>query len=103
MECAAGHEESGREGKPALYVVATPIGNLKDVTLRAIEVLKEVEVIAAEDTRVTGKLLNHYGIASKKLVSLHQHNEQRTAPEVVAHLRAGRCVALTSDAGTPAF
>jgi 16S rRNA (cytidine1402-2'-O)-methyltransferase len=103
MEFAQEHQESGRECKPALYVVATPIGNLKDVTLRAIEVLKEVEVIAAEDTRVTGKLLNHYGIASKKLMSLHQHNEQRTAPEVVAHLRAGRSVALTSDAGTPAF
>lgn len=83
--------------------MATPIGNLKDITFRAIEVLKEVDVIAAEDTRVTATLLNHYGIASKKLVSLHAHNEQRTAPHVIAQLEAGRSVALTSDAGTPAF
>lgn len=103
MESAAGHDESQWEGKPALYVVATPIGNLKDVTLRAIEVLKRVDVIAAEDTRVTAKLLNHFGIASKKLVSLHQHNEQRTAPELIAYLQSGRSVALASDAGTPAF
>lgn len=90
-------------GKAALYVVATPIGNLKDVTLRALEVLKSVEIIAAEDTRVTAKLLNHHGIASRKLIALHQHNEQHAAPEVIAHLAAGRSVALTSDAGTPAF
>jgi 16S rRNA (cytidine1402-2'-O)-methyltransferase len=103
MESAAGHEESRWEEKPALYVVATPIGNLKDVTLRALEVLKRVDVIAAEDTRVTAKLLTHFGIASKKLVSLHQHNEQRIALHVIAHLQSGRSVALTSDAGTPAF
>jgi 16S rRNA (cytidine1402-2'-O)-methyltransferase len=103
MECATGHEESGQKGKAALYVVATPIGNLKDITYRAIEVLKAVDVIAAEDTRVTAKLLNHYGITSKKLVSLHQHNEQRAAPHVIGHLAARRSVALASDAGTPAF
>jgi 16S rRNA (cytidine1402-2'-O)-methyltransferase len=103
MESTAGHDESQWEGQPALYVVATPIGNLKDVTLRAIEVLKRVDVIAAEDTRVTAKLLNHFGIASKKLVSLHQHNEQRTTPELIAYLESGRSVALASDAGTPAF
>jgi 16S rRNA (cytidine1402-2'-O)-methyltransferase len=103
MESAAGHEESRWEEKPALYVVATPIGNLKDVTLRALEVLKRVDIIAAEDTRVTAKLLNHFGIVSKHLVSLHQHNEQRTVPGVIAHLQSGRSVALASDAGTPAF
>jgi 16S rRNA (cytidine1402-2'-O)-methyltransferase len=103
MESAAGHEESRWEEKPALYVVATPIGNLKDVTLRALEVLKRVDIIAAEDTRVTAKLLNHFGIVSKQLVSLHQHNEQRTVPGMIAHLQAGRSVALASDAGTPAF
>jgi len=83
--------------------VATPIGNLKDVTLRALDVLKRVDVIAAEDTRVTAKLLNHFGIVSKQLVSLHQHNERRTVPGVIAHLQSGRSVALASDAGTPAF
>src|SRR5215210_6529608 len=103
MESAAGHDESHWEGKPALYVVATPIGNLKDVTLRAIEVLKRVDVIAAEDTRVTAKLLNHLGISAKKLVSLHEHNEQRTAPKLITYLQSGRSVALASDAGTPAF
>jgi 16S rRNA (cytidine1402-2'-O)-methyltransferase len=102
MERAAGHEGSKPE-KPTLYVVATPIGNLKDVTLRALEIFKQVDVIAAEDTRVTSKLLNHYGIAAKKLIALHEHNEQRTAPRVIAELEAGRSVALTSDAGTPAF
>ena len=91
------------ETNAALYVVATPIGNLKDVTLRALEVLKSVEIVAAEDTRVTSKLLNHYGITARKLIALHQHNEQRAAPEVIAHLNAGRSVALASDAGTPAF
>jgi 16S rRNA (cytidine1402-2'-O)-methyltransferase len=100
MARGAGH---GETGKPTLYVVATPIGNLKDVTLRALEVLREVEVIAAEDTRVTAKLLNHYGIAARKLISLHEHNESRTAPRVIEHLESGASVALVADAGTPAF
>ena len=81
MEDAAGHENAERERKATLYVVATPIGNLKDITLRALEVLKQVDVIAAEDTRVTSRLLNHYGIASRKLIALHEHNEQQTAPQ----------------------
>jgi 16S rRNA (cytidine1402-2'-O)-methyltransferase len=97
MERAAGHRE------PTLYVVATPIGNLKDVTLRALEVLKEVDVIAAEDTRITARLLDHHGITAKKLIAVHEHNEQRTAPRVIALLEKGSSVALTSDAGTPAF
>jgi len=100
MQRAAGH---GETGKPTLYVVATPIGNLKDVTLRALEIFRQVDVIAAEDTRVTAKLLHHYGIAAKKVMSLHGHNEQRAAPQVLALLEAGRSVALASDAGTPAF
>ena len=83
--------------------MATPIGNLKDVTLRALEILEAVEVVAAEDTRVTARLLDHYRIGSKRLVALHEHNEQRTAPRVVAELEAGFSVALASDAGTPAF
>jgi 16S rRNA (cytidine1402-2'-O)-methyltransferase len=103
MADAAEHENAGRDRKATLYVVATPIGNLKDITLRALEVLREVDVIAAEDTRVTSRLLNHYGIASRKLIALHEHNEQRTAPHVIELLGAGRSVALTSDAGTPAF
>jgi 16S rRNA (cytidine1402-2'-O)-methyltransferase len=103
MADAAGHENAGRERKATLYVVATPIGNLKDITLRALEVLREVDVIAAEDTRVTARLLDHYGIASRKLIALHEHNEQRTAPRLIGLLAAGRSVALVSDAGTPAF
>lgn len=102
MECAAQHEQSER-GKPTLYVVATPIGNLKDLTFRALDTFRQVDLIAAEDTRVTGKLLSHYGIVAKKLVPLHQHNEQRSVPAVIAALKAGMSVALTSDAGTPAF
>ncbi len=101
MERADGHENSER-AKATLYVVATPIGNLKDVTLRALEILKGVDVIAAEDTRVTSKLLDRYAIQTK-LTALHEHNEQRTAPRIVAQLEAGRSVALVSDAGTPAF
>jgi 16S rRNA (cytidine1402-2'-O)-methyltransferase len=103
MADGAAHENAERERKATLYVVATPIGNLKDVTLRALEVLREVGAIAAEDTRVTSRLLDHYGIASRKLIALHEHNEQRTAPHVIELLAAGRSVALTSDAGTPAF
>ncbi|MGZ8209088.1 MAG: 16S rRNA (cytidine(1402)-2'-O)-methyltransferase [Burkholderiales bacterium] len=103
MADAAGHGGTEREQTATLYVVATPIGNLKDVTLRALEVLKQVDIIAAEDTRVTARLLNHYGIASRKLVSLHEHNEQRAAARIVEWLQAGRSVARTSDAGTPAF
>ena len=102
MERAAGHGQA-QAGKPTLYVVATPIGNLKDVTLRALDVLRNADVIAAEDTRVTSRLLSHYNIDAKKLIALHEHNEQRTAPRIIAELQAGRSVALASDAGTPAF
>lgn len=86
----------------ALYVVATPIGNLRDVTLRALDVLGKVDAVAAEDTRVTRHLLEHYGIAARPL-SLREHNEEAAAGRVVELLRAGKSVALVSDAGTPAI
>jgi 16S rRNA (cytidine1402-2'-O)-methyltransferase len=84
-----------------LYVVATPLGNLRDITLRALDVLASVDVIAAEDTRVTSKLLARHGIATRML-SLHAHNERRRAAEIVSLLGSGKSVALVSDAGTPA-
>lgn len=83
-----------------LYVVATPIGNLQDITLRAIEVLKAVDVIAAEDTRHTSGLLSHYAIR-KKMLAVHEHNEHQSAEQLLARLRAGESVALVTDAGTP--
>ncbi len=82
-------------------MVATPIGNLQDITLRALAVLKQVELIAAEDTRVTGNLLKHFGIAAK-LISVREHNEQAGALKIIDALRAGHPVALVTDAGTPA-
>jgi 16S rRNA (cytidine1402-2'-O)-methyltransferase len=83
-----------------LYVVATPIGNLEDITYRAVRTLREVDVIACEDTRQTRKLLEHYGLA-KPMVSYHEHNEAARTAELVAKLQAGANVALVSDAGTP--
>jgi 16S rRNA (cytidine1402-2'-O)-methyltransferase len=85
-----------------LYVVATPIGNLEDVTLRALRILREVSVIAAEDTRRTSKLLQHYSI-STPATSLHEHNEHAKTPRLVARLIGGESIALVSDAGTPAI
>ncbi len=93
--------EEGTALDPGLYVVATPIGNLGDVTRRALETLKNADVIAAEDTRVTRSLLTHLGI-SAKVVALHAHNERRAAEQVVEWITAGQAVALVSDAGTPA-
>jgi 16S rRNA (cytidine1402-2'-O)-methyltransferase len=83
-----------------LYVVATPIGNLEDVTLRALRVMREVSVIAAEDTRRTARLLQHYSI-STRTTSLHEHNERAKTPSLIARLVGGESVALVSDAGTP--
>jgi 16S rRNA (cytidine1402-2'-O)-methyltransferase len=83
-----------------LYVVATPIGNLEDITLRAVRVLREVDTIACEDTRHTRKLLEHFGI-SKPTVSYHEHNEAVRTTELLDLIRSGRSVALVSDAGTP--
>jgi 16S rRNA (cytidine1402-2'-O)-methyltransferase len=87
---------------PGLYLVATPIGNLEDITLRALRVLKEVDRIACEDTRQTQKLLNHFDIATPT-ISYHQHNEQSRTVELIALLQQGGRVAVVSDAGTPAF
>jgi 16S rRNA (cytidine1402-2'-O)-methyltransferase len=86
----------------ALYVVATPIGNLRDISLRALDVLMSADAIAAEDTRNTAHLLTHYGIAAQRLMALHQHNERGAAEKVIALLAQGQSVALVSDAGTPA-
>jgi len=85
-----------------LYVVATPIGNLEDITLRALRVLKQVAVIAAEDTRHSRGLLTHFGITTP-LTSYFDHVERERAPKLVERLRAGDDVALISDAGTPAI
>jgi len=83
-----------------LYLVATPIGNLEDISLRALRVLGEAAVIAAEDTRHTRKLLSHHGVRAR-LVSLHEHNEHARAPALVERLLAGESIAVVSDAGTP--
>jgi 16S rRNA (cytidine1402-2'-O)-methyltransferase len=83
-----------------LYVIATPIGNLEDITYRAVRLLGEADVIACEDTRQTRKLLDHYGI-QKPTVSYHEHNEQERAPELAARMLGGETVALVSDAGMP--
>ncbi|MBL4652262.1 MAG: 16S rRNA (cytidine(1402)-2'-O)-methyltransferase [Flavobacteriales bacterium] len=83
-----------------LYILPTPIGNLKDITIRALDVLKEVDIILAEDTRQTKKLLNHYEITTS-LDSLHQHNEHKKIESVIAKLAAGITMAQVSDAGTP--
>lgn len=84
----------------SLYIVATPIGNLEDITLRALRVFKEVDLIVSEDTRRTYKLLSHYGI-SKKLISYHEHNSKEQTENIIRTLRDGKSVALVSDAGTP--
>ena len=85
-----------------IYIVATPIGNLEDITLRALRVLKEVDLIAAEDTRHTKKLLSHYGI-NTPLISYHAHNQESRGPELIKRLQDGQNIALVSDAGTPGF
>jgi 16S rRNA (cytidine1402-2'-O)-methyltransferase len=102
------HHEASRAQKassaltprPALYLVGTPIGNLEDITFRAVRVLKEADVIACEDTRQTQKLLNHYGITTRT-VSYHEHNEITRAAELVKDLQEGTSVALVTDAGMP--
>lgn len=85
-----------------LYLVATPIGNLEDMTFRAIRILKEVDLIAAEDTRQTRKLLTHYEIQNR-CVSYHEHNKHASGPELVRMMEQGQSIALVSDAGTPAI
>ena len=92
--------ESSPPGRGCLFVLATPIGNLEDITVRALRILGQADLIACEDTRHTAKLLNHYGI-HKPTVSYHQHNEASRANELLKRLQAGERVALVSDAGTP--
>ncbi len=99
----AAHDAAGHQHYPAgtLYVVATPIGNLADLTLRAIHVFSRVHLVACEDTRVAGQLLHHLGLAPR-LLPLHAHNEREASAAVLERLAAGESVALVSDAGTPA-
>jgi 16S rRNA (cytidine1402-2'-O)-methyltransferase len=106
---AAGEQDTFREPSedlrleklaPALYVVATPIGNLEDITLRALRVLRQSDLIACEDTRHTQKLLNHYGITART-ISYHEHNEMARATELLQRLREGASIALVTDAGMP--
>ena len=85
-----------------LYLVPTPIGNLEDMTFRAIRILKEADVVLAEDTRTSAPLLKHFGI-EKKMYAHHQHNEHQAASEIIRFLKEGKNVALISDAGTPAI
>ncbi len=97
--------ESQRDKTPSaepgvLYVVSTPIGNLDDITLRALKVLREVDLVAAEDTRRTGLLLKHYGIKNR-LESYNDFNKEKKAPVLIEELKSGRSMAVTSDAGTP--
>ena len=96
-------QELDRQSFPAgaLYVVATPIGNLADISVRALKVLATVDAIACEDTRNTGQLMTRYGL-SRPLLAAHQHNEREAAQKIVARLQAGERIALVSDAGTPA-
>ncbi len=94
------HHISSHKG--SLYVVATPIGNLQDITLRALDTLKSVDAIAAEDTRHTTHLLAHFGI-QKKLIAVHEHNEHQSAQILLKRLESGESIALVTDAGTPAI
>src|SRR5258707_2246132 len=102
MQASRNGESSDQNkiGGPSLYLVATPIGNGEDITLRALRVLKEVDLIACEDTRQTLKLLSHYGIKTR-LVSYHEHNEMTKAAELVVDLEGGAKIALVTDAGMP--
>ncbi len=86
--------------KPGLYIVSTPIGNLKDITFRAIDTLRNVDMIACEDTRETIKLLNHYGI-KKKLISYNDINKKEKTPKIIKMIKNGKRIGLVSDAGTP--
>ncbi|HEY6370227.1 MAG TPA: 16S rRNA (cytidine(1402)-2'-O)-methyltransferase [Candidatus Sulfotelmatobacter sp.] len=99
-ENAAAPRQAAVSTGPALYLVGTPIGNLEDVTLRALRVLKEVDMIACEDTRQTQKLLNHYAIATRT-TSYHEHNEMTKSAELVKEMQEGASVALVTDAGMP--
>src|SRR6201988_370991 len=99
-QAAAVGENAADSAGPALYLVGTPIGNLEDITLRALRVLKEVDVIACEDTRQTQKLLNHFDITTRT-TSYHEHNEMTRSAELVKEMQEGASVALVTDAGMP--
>jgi 16S rRNA (cytidine1402-2'-O)-methyltransferase len=92
--------EPTEQVKGTLYLVGTPIGNLEDITMRAIRILKEVDLIAAEDTRHTGKLLHYFQIKTPQ-ISCHEHNEQQKIPDILAQLQSGKSIALVTDAGMP--
>lgn len=94
------HSLTAKRIEPGLHIVSTPIGNLQDITIRALETLAACDVIACEDTRVTGVLLQRYGIRTQ-MMTYHEHNAQRQLPKILEALAAGRSVALVSDAGTP--
>jgi 16S rRNA (cytidine1402-2'-O)-methyltransferase len=96
-------DDLARQDNPAgaLYVVATPIGNAADITLRSLNILAIADAVACEDTRNTGHLLNRYGL-QKQLIAAHQHNEREVAQRLIERLQAGQRIALVSDAGTPA-
>lgn len=96
------HSDQPQKLECALYVVATPIGNLRDISLRALDVLTAADVVAAEDTRNTAHLLSHFSIRAERLMALHQHNERGAAEKIIGLLAEGKSVALVSDAGTPA-
>jgi len=106
-DMASGSKHAGDEtperkvGQPGLTLVSTPIGNLDDITYRAVKVLESADLIACEDTRVTGKLLNLLGIAKGKLTPYHEHNADKARPALIARMKDGGSVALVSDAGTP--
>ncbi len=92
--------EPGAGYAPGLYLVATPIGNLRDITLRALDLLAAADLVACEDTRVTAKLMTRYGLATRR-IAYHEHNAERMRPQLIERLKAGAIVALVSDAGTP--
>jgi 16S rRNA (cytidine1402-2'-O)-methyltransferase len=96
------HKQSEEAKDATLYVVATPIGNLRDITLRALDILRSANVVVAEDKRVASKLLTHYGI-DVRVISSHEHNERQSSAGIVKLLAEGKSVALTTDAGTPAI
>ncbi|WP_018753511.1 16S rRNA (cytidine(1402)-2'-O)-methyltransferase [Paenibacillus sanguinis] len=99
----ASSEEPVMEGKGKLFLVGTPIGNLEDMTFRAVRMLQEADIIAAEDTRQTRKLLTHYDVSPAKLVSYHEHNKAASGPELIRLIIEGKNLALVSDAGLPAI
>ncbi|NUP87347.1 MAG: 16S rRNA (cytidine(1402)-2'-O)-methyltransferase, partial [Burkholderiaceae bacterium] len=101
IQAAAAATGTQQHPGATLYVVATPIGNLADLTLRAIHLLGQVDAVACEDTRVTGRLLHHLGL-EKPLLSVHEHNERAASAQVIERLAQGQRVAYASDAGTPA-